>query len=165
MVLTEIRIEALKMPNDTRLLQLVHALYESALDKNSWPSFLELLRHEVGGSAACLLYHDAADHRGGVEAAVGLDPAALLAYSQHYAALDPWARALAARRLLKSGLVCTLNPSWRRRVCATPSSTMNTFYGRVDGRLILRAECRSGGASTAGGSVLKLDENMVDGGT
>jgi hypothetical protein len=128
------------MSNDTRFLQLVDALYESALDRNSWPSFLDLVRQELGGSAACLLYHDAADHRGGVEEAVGLDPAALLAYSQHYAPLDPWALALGTRRLLKPSLVC-IGESIVASSCLRTTEFYNDYglrYGVVRNAFALR---------------------------
>src|SRR3982751_3462193 len=95
------------MLDEPAVLRLVDALYESALNSDRWPAFLELLSHALAAPASCVLFYDATDPRAAVEASIGLDPAATKVYGAHYGALDPWAQALALGHRLRPGVVCT----------------------------------------------------------
>ena len=95
------------MPYHEQILRLVDAIYDAALHPVAWPRVLELLCEQVDGHSACLLYHNADVPRGTVMASVRMDPSGAAEYDRYYGALDPWARALASRGQLKTGLVCT----------------------------------------------------------
>jgi DNA-binding CsgD family transcriptional regulator/PAS domain-containing protein len=95
------------MSYDPRFLRLLDTLYEAALEASAWPLFLNRLCEELDGHSACLLSYDATEQRARANVAVGLDPTAPRVYSQHYGALDPWARSLRSAGQLKGGIVRT----------------------------------------------------------
>jgi DNA-binding CsgD family transcriptional regulator len=66
------------------ILRLVDSLYACAAGDSSWPSFLNSLSEAFGASLVGLTVNSR------LIAAVGVDPAEGLQYTQHYAALNPW---------------------------------------------------------------------------
>lgn len=82
------------MPDDALFARVTNDIYDAALEPERWSAALEGVRHLLQATAAHLLYQD---HRGGdglIAVNSGLDPDMLRAYTEHYHALDPWAKAV-----------------------------------------------------------------------
>jgi len=74
-------------PEDTAL-SLVGKVYDAALDKHKWPSFLEAFAHAVGGSSAILRSADVQADTAIFVSSVGYDPSWQSAYCNHFVKLD-----------------------------------------------------------------------------
>jgi DNA-binding CsgD family transcriptional regulator len=66
-----------------------------ALGRSSWDGILDLLSGSFPGCLVMVSGDDAARHSNIVFAQRGLQPAAVAAYTSHYAALNPWLEAIA----------------------------------------------------------------------
>jgi len=76
---------------DEKILRdLVHRIYDSAVDARQWPHFLNGFAAAVGAHAAGLLVQDLRDHQGNLSEAHGFDPFWSQRYAEHYAGLNIW---------------------------------------------------------------------------
>jgi DNA-binding CsgD family transcriptional regulator/PAS domain-containing protein len=85
------------------LASLIDGLYESALDAQRWPAFLEELARALNGTLPMLFLHDTQTHTGSAPVSVGYDAGILSAYQSHLAECNVWLRG--AAQLLVPGRV------------------------------------------------------------
>lgn len=76
---------------DERILRdLIHRIYDSAVDARQWHHFLTGFAEAVGAHAAGLLVQDLRDHQGNLSEGQGFDPFWEQRYAEHYAGLNIW---------------------------------------------------------------------------
>jgi DNA-binding CsgD family transcriptional regulator/PAS domain-containing protein len=78
------------MADEKALRDLIHGIYESAVDARQWPEFLAGFAKAVGADAAGLLVQDLRDRQGNLSAGQGFDPSWTQRYAEHYAGLNIW---------------------------------------------------------------------------
>ncbi len=85
-------------PHEPKLVDLVGAVYEAALDAKAWPGLLGKMSSVVHAEAGTVWMHDFADSSadldaggGNLAAFVGIDDSAMADYASHYSGLNVWA--------------------------------------------------------------------------
>lgn len=85
------------MSDPAKLAELVSSIYDAALDRTRWPSFMENLSSTLNAGLGMLWMHDfskgsSSFENGGVNisAVTGLDSVALNRYADYYAARNVW---------------------------------------------------------------------------
>jgi DNA-binding CsgD family transcriptional regulator len=78
---------------------LVDLIYAAMLGESDWQAFLDSLNAEVPGGISTLFFHDEAAAGGAISLGSGLERCDMRAYAEHYAALNPWMRRVAATPL------------------------------------------------------------------
>jgi hypothetical protein len=85
-------------PRD-RLLRLIERVYAAPGSVEGWRALLSDLHTSFGGSGANFIAHDFSGHQASVSVSAGFAPEDIRTYVADWAALDPWARSPAVRRL------------------------------------------------------------------
>jgi DNA-binding CsgD family transcriptional regulator/PAS domain-containing protein len=91
--------------SEATLLRLVERIYDSALEPDRWPSFLELLAETLDGHIVNLAFTTVTRTASAMSAAARFDPDANRLYHEHFWRLDPWLNRAAERGLLVTGVI------------------------------------------------------------
>jgi DNA-binding CsgD family transcriptional regulator/PAS domain-containing protein len=87
------------MDSRDRLLRLIERVYAAPGRVEGWHAFLSDLYTSFHGSGANFIAHDFTGHQASVSVTAGFAPEDVRTYVSQWAALDPWARSPAVRRL------------------------------------------------------------------
>lgn len=75
---------------DKLLHELIRLIYESALDSDVWPVFLERYAKATGSQGAGLMVQDFRGNRGNLNVSWGFDPYWEARYAEHYSQVNVW---------------------------------------------------------------------------
>src|SRR5215467_14704682 len=86
------------MPLDPHTGELVKLTYEAATDSSRWNDFLRLFSEAVHAPSAVFLIHDKTYQKANVSASIGVEPAWVKPYQEHFVAINPWLQGNPFRR-------------------------------------------------------------------
>jgi DNA-binding CsgD family transcriptional regulator len=91
---------------------LLHAVYEAAMDASKWDLFLEQWARSVPGTRCLLVRHDPSAHAGQIITSKETwEPVFVDAYNRHFGRVNPWLKNVSARPtgiVFPSELMCTV---------------------------------------------------------
>ena len=74
----------------TSVIGMIDQVYAAALDQTKWPDLLSAISGQFRDASTLLWHTDRNDSRFNLHTSHGYEPSTLLAYEQHFYALNPW---------------------------------------------------------------------------
>src|SRR6516165_9149904 len=78
------------MLSDPRTENLVRLTYEAANDPSRWNDFLQLFSETIHAPSAVFLTHDNTHQNANASAGIGIEPAWVKSYQEHFVTINPW---------------------------------------------------------------------------
>ena len=78
------------MPSHSDIERLVKLTYEAAADSSRWNDFLRLFSEAIHAPSAVFLIHDNRHQKANASAVLGIEPAWIKSYQEHFVTINPW---------------------------------------------------------------------------